>query len=185
MSEKRLRPSDVTEVIATVPSDAVPFVLEPADLKMQPRTPYEAKFSLQFGIAAMIVEGTLDVETFTDTRITDPRLLEMAKRVGYEVKTYTSYPEAFPGGARITTVDGRVHQADLPYQRGSLQNPMQEGDIRRKFQANAAVAVGKDAAQSLESDLLALDSESNVDRVLSQLGAAAVKKPEPLSPSAR
>jgi len=164
----------VSEVVATVPQDAVSFVLEPAASKVRPRTEYEAKFSLQFGIAAMLVDGAVGVSTFTPERIADPRLLDLAQRVRYEVRDYPTYPAAFPGGARITTVDGAELSADLPHQRGSSANPMTEEDIREKFVANARMAMPDDAARALEAELLGLDDGANLDRVLSRLGRAHV-----------
>src|SRR5205823_6597806 len=129
VKEKDLHADDVSAVVATVPADAVAFVLEPARSKVKPRTPYEAKFSLQFAIAALLVDGAVGVDTFTERRIADPALLEVAKKVTYEVRPYTTYPASFPGGARITTAGGRVYEADLPHQRGSSSNPMRDEEI--------------------------------------------------------
>jgi 2-methylcitrate dehydratase PrpD len=177
MRNEHLHLDDVAGVTATVPPDAVTFVLEPAGSKLRPRTPYEAKFSLQFSIAALLVDGEVGVETFTDRRITDPKLLDAAKLVGYEVKEYDTYPAAFPGGARITTVDGKVYEADLPHQRGSSGNPMRAEDIRDKFRANATLALGDGRARKLEAGLLELDSSPSAASILSQLGAAALREP--------
>ena len=170
IEEKDLRVDDVAAVVATVPADAVAFVLEPAASKVKPRTPYEAKFSLQFAIAALLVDGAVGVDTFTDRRIADPALLEVAKKVTYEVRPYTTYPAAFPGGARITTASGEVYKADLLHQRGSSGNPMRGEDISEKFRANAGLALGDANARTLESDVLALD----LDAMAMGLGRAAL-----------
>jgi len=170
VEENGLRADDVSAVVATVPADAVAFVLEPAAAKLKPRSPYEAKFSLQFAIAAMLVDGALGVDTFTAKRIADPSLLEVAKKVSYQVRPYATYPAAFPGGARITTTRGQAYEADLPHQRGSSGNPMRDEDIREKFRANAELALGDAGARALESDILALDLEA----VATALGRAAM-----------
>ncbi len=185
MRDRHLRLDDVAGVIATVPPDAVTFVLEPAGSKLRPRTPYEAKFSLQFSIAALLLDGTVGVDTFTDERIADPEVLRVAKLVGYEVKGYDTYPAAFPGGARITTVDSKVYEADLPHQRGSSGNPMRDEDIREKFRANAALALGDGGARKLETGLLELDSSPSAAGILSQLGAAALREPGAVPASGR
>src|SRR5439155_2551934 len=183
VNDRRLRLADVDRVVALVPADAVAFVLEPAEAKLRPRTPYEAKFSLQFSIAALLVDGRVGVDTFTDRRIADPRLLEVASRIDYEVRDYPTYPAAFPGGVRITTVDGRVLEEDLPHQRGGSVNPMQDEDIREKFRANAGLALGGTAARKLEEELLALDSRSDAGQVLIPLGRARMNETGVLSPS--
>jgi 2-methylcitrate dehydratase PrpD len=183
--EHRIAADDVDEVVATVPQDAVSFVLEPAASKMRPRTEYEAKFSLQFGVAAMLVDGVVEVSTFTPARIADERLLDVARRVRYEVLDYPTYPAAFPGGARVRTTAGSVFSADLPHQRGSSANPMTEADIREKFIANARLAVPDDVARSLETALLGLDEGANLDRVLSPLGRAHAGTPEGIALAGR
>jgi 2-methylcitrate dehydratase PrpD len=43
---------EVVAVHARVPEDAVSLTLEPAAAKRAPRTPYDAKFSLPFAVAA-------------------------------------------------------------------------------------------------------------------------------------
>ena len=50
---------EVDEIVVTVPEAAVALVLEPAAPKQAPRTEYEAKFSLQYSTAAMVVHGRL------------------------------------------------------------------------------------------------------------------------------
>jgi len=183
VNDTRLRLADVDRVVALVPADAVAFVLEPAEAKLRPRTPYEAKFSLQFSIAALLVDGRVGVDTFTERRIADPQLLEVARRVDFEVRDYPTYPAAFPGGVRITTRDGTALEVDLPHQRGSSANPMRDQDIRGKFQANATLALGETAARKLGIELLALDSRSDVGDVLVHLGRAKSNEPGVLSPT--
>src|SRR5918992_1218156 len=113
-----LSPEEVDEIVVTVPAAGVDLVLEPTAAKVAPRTTYEAKFSLQYSAAAMLVHGRCSVTTYAEEAIRDPRVLELAGRVRYEVKDYPTYPAAFPGGVRVTTRDGRTLEADLPHQRG-------------------------------------------------------------------
>src|SRR5262249_30527786 len=73
---------------------AVALVLEPAAPKQAPRSEYEAKFSLQYSTAAMLVHGRVGVRTYSEEEIGDPRVLALAGKVRYEVKEYPSYPAA-------------------------------------------------------------------------------------------
>jgi 2-methylcitrate dehydratase PrpD len=167
-------PEEVEEIVVTVPAAGVDLVLEPAGTKLAPRTTYEAKFSLQYSAATMIVHGRCGVTTYTPDAIRDPRVLELAKRVRYEVKEYPTYPAAFPGGVRITTRDGRVLEADLPHQRGGPENPMSADEVLEKFRENAALALPEAEASALEEAILTLEEQDDVRAALAPLAAASV-----------
>jgi 2-methylcitrate dehydratase PrpD len=113
------------------------------------------------------------VDTYTPKRIADPQTLALARRVGYQVLDFPSYPEAFPGGVRITTVDGRRLEAQVPFQRGGQANPMADGDVREKFVANASLALSEEDVIALESAILTLDEGTDLQAALAPLGRAA------------
>src|SRR5207253_5763793 len=119
-----LDPDEIEDVLVTIPEAGVSLVLEPAASKQAPRSEYEAKFSLQYSTAAMLVHGRVGVRSYSEEEIGDPRVLALAAKVRHETKAYASYPAAFPGGVRIRTRDGRTLAADAPYQLGGPENPM-------------------------------------------------------------
>jgi 2-methylcitrate dehydratase PrpD len=162
----QLDPDDVEEIVVTVPEAAVALVLEPAGPKQAPRTEYEAKFSLQYSTAAMLVHGRVGVTSYTDEAIADPRVLALAGKVRYETKHYDSYPAAFPGGVRIRLRDGRALEADAPYQLGGPENPMSVDEVRAKFCENAALALDEGALAALEEAVLTLDEAADVRGLL-------------------
>jgi 2-methylcitrate dehydratase PrpD len=157
---------EVDEVVVTVPEAAVALVLEPVAPKQAPRSEYEAKFSLQYSTAAMLVHGRVGVRTYSEEEIGDPRVLALAGKVRYEVRDYPSYPAAFPGGVRIRLRDGRVLEADAPYQLGGPENPMSADDVRAKFRGNAALALDDAALAALEEAVLTLEEQADVRALL-------------------
>jgi 2-methylcitrate dehydratase PrpD len=165
-------PDEVAEILVWVPAAGVPLVLEPAETKLAPRSEYEAKFSLQYSTAAMLVHGQVGVRSYGDEAIADPRVLALAGKVRHEAREYDSYPAAFPGGVRITTTDGRVVEADLPYQRGGPENPMTADEIRAKFRENASLALEDAAAEALEEAVMSLDERDDVRGLLAPAGSA-------------
>src|SRR5439155_7935979 len=104
----QLDPDEIEDVVVTIPEAGVALVLEPAASKVAPRSDYEAKFSLQYSTAAMLVHGQVGVRSYTGEAIGDPRVRSLAGKVRYETKEYATYPAAFPGGVRITLKDGRT-----------------------------------------------------------------------------
>ena len=170
----RVAPEAIEEIVVFTPQAGVSLVLEPAASKIAPRTEYEAKFSLPYSTAAMLVHGQVDVSSYTAEAIADPDVLALAARVRYEVREYDSYPAAFPGGVRISTRDGQTLEADFPYQRGGPENPMSAEEVRAKFRGNATLALPDEALEALEAAVLGLEAHADLGAVFSGLGAAAV-----------
>jgi 2-methylcitrate dehydratase PrpD len=168
----QVRPEEIEEILVWVPAAGVPLVLEPAATKLAPRSEYEAKFSLQYSTAAMLVHGQVGVRSYSDEAIADPRVLALAAKVRHEAREYDSYPAAFPGGVRIRTTDGRTLEADLPHQRGGPENPMTADEVRAKFRENASLALADDAVEELEAGIITLEEAEDVRRVFARLGAA-------------
>src|SRR5919197_3628368 len=81
-----LDPAEIEEVVVTVPEAGVALVLEPAAAKVAPRTAYEAKFSLQYSAAAMLVHGRVGVGSYSDEAIREQRVLDLARKVRYETR---------------------------------------------------------------------------------------------------
>jgi 2-methylcitrate dehydratase PrpD len=138
------------------------LVLAPLADKRRPRTVYDAKFSLPYCLAALLVHGRLDVTSFTPTAIVDRGVLDVASRVDYEVKEYAPAPDAFAGGVRVVTRDGRTLEAELRHQRGGLENPMTPDDIAEKYRANASLGLDDGDLASLQSHVLELESQPDL-----------------------
>ena len=161
-----LDPDEIEEVVVTIPEPGVSLVLEPAASKIAPRSDYEAKFSLQYSTAAMLVHGQVGVRSYTTEAIADPRVLDVARKVRYETKEYASYPAAFPGGVRIRLRDGRTLEAELPHQRGAPENPMSPDEVRAKYRENAALALSDASVDALEDRVLNIEAQEDVRGLL-------------------
>ncbi len=64
---------------------------------------------------------------------------------------------------RVTTVDGRVLEAELRYQRGGATNPMSVAEVIAKYRINAGLALPATATTALESAVLSLEAQINLD----------------------
>jgi 2-methylcitrate dehydratase PrpD len=164
-----LDPAEIEDIVVVVPPAGVSLVLEPAESKITPRSDYEGKFSLQYSVAAMVVRGRVGISDYTDEAISDPRVLELARRVRYETKDYPTYPAAFPGGVRIKMRDGQTLEADYSHQLGAPENPMTADEVRAKFRENARLALADTELEALEEGILALESQEDVSAALAPL----------------
>jgi 2-methylcitrate dehydratase PrpD len=152
-------PEDVEHITVAVPDPGIPLVLEPVEAKRDPRTEYDAKFSLQYSIAALVVHGHVGVETYTEQAIRDPTVLALASRVGHVRRAFPTYPQSFPGWVRIETRSGHVLERELEHQRGGPENPMHADEIAGKFRANAGLALEAPSVAALEHAVRALERQ--------------------------
>ena len=170
IARERLSADDVESITALSDATGVALVLHPPADKLRPRTPYDSKFSLPYCLATLLVRGRVDVGSFRADAIGDPAVLELAARVEYEERAYAAAPDAFPGGVRVRTRDGRVLEAELRNQRGGAENPMSQAEVIGKFRANAAQVLDANAVAQLETAILELESQPSLAglRLLSQ-----------------
>jgi 2-methylcitrate dehydratase PrpD len=177
LADDPIAPDDVARITVAVPDPGISLVLEPSADKRDPRTPYDAKFSLQYSIAALIVHGHVGVESYTDEAIRDPAVLELAARVEHVRRDFPTYPQSFPGWVRIETRAGAVFERELVHQRGGPENPMTADEVAAKFRANAALALADDSVAALEQAILALDEQPDLARCFAPLRVPAIERP--------
>jgi 2-methylcitrate dehydratase PrpD len=160
VTESGLGPDGVEEIVAEVAGEvAIGLVLEPAERKLRPATPYEAKFSLPYCIAALLVRGELGLDSFTEEAIADQRVLELAAKVRYEMVDFGAGGGDLSGGVRARAGGAELAARALT-PRGTASNPLPEEDVRRKFLANASPALPDAEAERLLGIVVELEGHS-------------------------
>ena len=125
-------------MICRVGEGTVHRLWEPLAEKREPSTPYSAKFSGPFAIALGLVEQAAGLEQFAEAKVRDPGLLALAARVRYEIDPDNPYPRNYTGEVRVLLQGGSVREAQQPYLRGGVREPLGHAEIVAKFRANAA-----------------------------------------------
>jgi 2-methylcitrate dehydratase PrpD len=96
-----------------------------------PRTPYQAKFSLAYCVAAALRDGRVGLEQFAAERfgaagVVDPGFATLLARTRIEVdpELTARYPDRWPARLTISLADGRIVSGDADYPRGNPENPV-------------------------------------------------------------
>jgi 2-methylcitrate dehydratase PrpD len=166
-------PDEIRAVRVSIPASGVPLVLDPPEEKRVPRSGVEARFSLPYGLAAMLVRGAVDVGTFTVEAIADPDVLAVAARVTHVPRDFPTFPAEYPGVVEIETTAGETLTAAVPYPRGAPQSPMPAAEIREKFRANARRAgLEDDRIGAIEAAIAGLDELDDLAGLSHPLRAA-------------
>jgi 2-methylcitrate dehydratase PrpD len=89
----------------------------------------------------MLIRGKAGLEEFSDEAITDTEILNLAKKVRYELDPTIDYPRHFSGHVKIRLQDGTVLEENQPHPRGGFESPLPPEEIEAKFRANARLAL--------------------------------------------
>jgi 2-methylcitrate dehydratase PrpD len=100
-----------------------------------PQTGLEGKFSLEYCLALALKERHVDVGQFNDSKVKDPGIQQLIKRIHQEVteeagKEGTEYPIAI---LTVRMKDGRTYPVRVEKRRGSPLNPLRPEEVKQKF----------------------------------------------------
>lgn len=126
-------PSDVQSINAVVHPDSARIVCEPLIDKFEPTTPYAAKFSLPWSAAALIVDGTLVVTSFSDASISRKDVSAIARKFGYSASEDDVPAAAASGSVSILAKDGQVFTGRVSASSGSPTNRLSREALADKF----------------------------------------------------
>ena len=128
----------IARIHARVGEGTVHRLWEPRAEKTRPSTPYSAKFSVPYCVAVALADGEAGLGQFTEQRIADHTLTDLAAKVHYEIDPDDEYPRNYTGHLAATLDDGSCLTANQPCLRGGRGAPLSDDEIERKFQANTA-----------------------------------------------
>jgi 2-methylcitrate dehydratase PrpD len=142
----------------------------------RPVNELQAKFSMEFCMAILLLEGRAGLGEFTDEVVLRPDVKAMIEKIDFVVD-----PDAEAAGYhKMTTLidiqlaDGRTLSGRSDFGKGSPANPMSYDEVANKFRENAAYA--KFPARQAESVVaMVRDFETlpSIDRLMAALTRAA------------
>jgi 2-methylcitrate dehydratase PrpD len=127
-----------------------------------PRTGLEAKFSMQFAMAAALISRRVGLEELTDAFVQreDVRRLMTRVRCTTTTQRVQDWDQPFAPADQVSVVlkSGReLHSLAVERPKGSWQRRMTRDELREKFIDCAARPLGHTSAESLFGQLWALD----------------------------
>lgn len=161
-SEHGLEPSDVESIHCLIGEGEIKTVFEPLEKKRNPRSAYDAQFSVPYVVSAALHRNGFTLDELEADALTDPDILSTAQRVTYESDPDSGFPALFSGEVRVRTTDGRdlIHREQI--NRGADTRPLSADDITDKFLTNAQKAVTPERAERIVAATLALDAQESV-----------------------
>jgi 2-methylcitrate dehydratase PrpD len=167
--EPGVNPDAIARVECFIHPREMPIVCEPRASKLVPQTDYDAKFSLPYTVACMLVRGHVDLDDFTPAAIRDGAVLDLAQRVACTPDPQANYPHTFPGRMRMTLRDGRTFERDEPLNRGSAERPLSDADVLVKFRRNVEPVLPSEQIEGLTAAVQTIDAAPSVRNLAAQL----------------
>jgi len=170
MAEGGLDPAMIEEVVCEVPPGAAPVICEPWSRALNPPTGHAARWSLPITVAARIIEGRVDLDTF-ETMPSAP-VFALAQKIRWEPMMHTAFPQRFEAVIHLKRVDGTLTSVRIDDVDGNPSRPAQPERVLTKFRNNAARALPEEAVSSLAKACLQLDHAETLRPVQDALARA-------------
>lgn len=163
VEDEDLTPTDIERVVVTL-DEAASEMLIHAD----PDDELQAKFSIEFCLAAVVRERTVGVHEFTDEYVTAPKTREVIALVERDFE-----PEIFGGqfagyGARVVveTTDGAEYVEEERRAPGSPSNPVPDERLDAKFRECAGTVLPDDAVATVEDAIDRLEEPGSLSTLV-------------------
>jgi 2-methylcitrate dehydratase PrpD len=131
MAEEGLRAEDVEHIEITVPPYTHKLVGHEFQMGDNPRV--NAQFSIRFCVANALVRGSSRLEHFTEERMTEGGILELARRINVVPDEALEARGHTPHDMRVTTRDGREFIRLTDIAPGFPGNPLSRQDHEKRF----------------------------------------------------
>ena len=132
------------------------------------KTGLRGKFAINYVVALCILDGKLELATFTDEKVNQPRVQEAFSKV--HVICDDSIPEPGPYcPVSVVLKNGARHSYTAKIAKGDPRNPMTEAEITEKFHGNARSVISEKQAQEVINAVTELESIGNVKTIVSLL----------------
>jgi 2-methylcitrate dehydratase PrpD len=172
IAEHDLRPDRVRRIRVGTNSN-MPNAL----IHHRPRTELNAKFSMEFCLAILLLERKAGLAQFTDEVVRRPDVQNLIERIDFGV-----HPEAEAAGyekmttiLEITLTDGRVVSGRADFGKGSPADPMTDAELEAKFRDCAGWAgVSEADAAGIAALLWRLEDLGDVRELTARLRGTAV-----------
>ena len=147
----------------------------------EPATPYQAKYSMPYCIAAAVVDHKVTLETFTDHKFEDRNIVATRKKV------HLSFPDVpiWPGLAdvgpdtefvgnpvTIRTTNGRSYSARVDIPRGDPALPLTDDELLTKYRDCGRSQLRPDDIERSVGLVLGLERVADIGALMATLRSA-------------
>jgi len=135
----------------------------------RPQTPLEARFSMEFAVAAVLIARRLTLDEFTEDFVARRDVQELMDRIGMDIDpdlAKLGFIGTAPVKIRIYLQNGGVIDRSNDLARGNPEKPLTDNDFATKFSGNACRAIRKARADRLLELLFDLENVKDISDMM-------------------
>ena len=175
LGEHRLSHKDIAEVDVGT-SERAMRVLAFSDTA----TPYQAKYSMPYCIAAAVVDRQVTLETFTSDKMADRDIIDARKKVHLSFPDIPIWPgladvgpdiEFVGNPVTIRTTDGRSYNARVDIPRGDPALPLTDDELLAKYRDCGRSRLSPDDLERSVELVLGLERVADIGTLIATLGS--------------
>ena len=170
------RPGALTRHVERIVVD-VPFTAPIVAHQHRPTSGLEAKFSLEYVLAAALLDGEVGLEQFSDQAVARPQAQALLQRVEARVppdmqRGAQPWPPAVESRAELHLANGDVRRAEVVVRKGQSQlTPLSDDDLAAKFRACARRQLGATGVERAMELVRSLESLPEISELTKALAA--------------
>ena len=132
------------------------------------KTGLRGKFAINYVVAMCLLEGKLELATFTDAKVNQREVQKALSKV--QVICDETIPEPGPYcPVMVELNDGNRFAYTAKIAKGHPQNPMSEIEVIEKFRSNASAAISGQQAEAMIAAVQALETLTNLRQITALL----------------
>ena len=137
MIELGMRVSAPPESVEAVELRAHPHVISVTGV-VEPQTGLQSKFSIYHSAAGAFIDRNAGISQYTDQKALDPRVVALRRKVKVTTDDSLRTDEAYA----TLIAAGKRYEASVAHATGTVDNPMSDEALERKFRSNAEPVIG-------------------------------------------
>jgi 2-methylcitrate dehydratase PrpD len=157
--EKDLKPEDVREIRL----GAGPNILEPLRYS-EPVTGLQAKFSLNFALASILLRRRAGLREYTTDFVTRPEVVDVMRKVRtiHDAEIASMGVEKMRSILEVELVDGRIFRRTAEEYRGTPEKPLMGHEVDEKFMECASFKMDEGRAREVLGVVRGLEEISDL-----------------------
>lgn len=171
VNDHDLSPEDIDKVEISILKAGFALVVEPREMKLDPKSIVDAQFSMPFGAAVAIIKKNAFLDQYCMENIYSEDVKKMMSRIhcSEDPEIEKDFPRKWPAKVTITTGDGQTLRAQVEYPKGDPENPLSWDEIIQKYTFLTAPVFSDDKCSAIVSSVRSLENMKNVVNLMEDL----------------